>query len=490
MAGWGMVLGVGAVSAVLFAGPVDAQSTKVGATLRYGSGIVDVPVASVFPDGAFSISYSGFFTSNATEIMTDTVGTPIGEQSFEGGWRGDLAVAYGLWDLMEFGGTLQGWGDEGEGGTLFGAFGRLVLVHAQKNGLGLALGARWLNAPDFGDGVEYAPTRIGVADRRFRRELGAVNNTSRFTFYAVTSVDLTGPSSQFLPRNDWTLTGGWGTGLFREGAGFDWYEAGSSGGWFAGGSLHLELAPGTVLSLESEYNGFDLNAGARLDVGGIQIGAHVLGVNYSEDVSIYRSRKVGLFAAVMLCPGGLCRPSLRPRVTADTVFLPAPPPDTIVRRVESPASPVGELATLCLANGRDAVVFVTVRGDTLVGPQRVAIESLRGVLDWAGEYAEGRAWHEAKEPIDHDGRRYWPIPGLLRMRCAGLIRVGHYQGVPVYAGVRSVDRAADRALDRVDDPVEIRVDGHRSTIYLPVRPGIWRAYAQADPGMPRPQNHS
>ncbi len=448
---------------VVSAGPVGAQSTKVGSTLRYGSGLLDVPVASVLPDGALSVSYSGFFTSNDDEVLTDAEGNPIGQQPFDGGWRGDLAVGYGLWDFLEFGGTLQSLEDEEEGGALFGVFGRLALAHAQKNGLGLAVGARWLNGPDFGDGVDYAPNRLGSSDRRFRRVLGAETNASKFTFYAVTSVDLAGHQTLGLPKNDWTLTGGWGTGLFREGAGFDWYEAATSNGWFAGAALHMELAPGTVLTLESEYNGFDLNAGATVDVRGVQIGAHILGANYSEDESIYRSRKFGLSAAVTLCPGGLCRADLRPRATSDTVFLPAPPPDTIVRREGPLVLPVGEPTTVCLATGSDVTVFLTAAGDTLVGAQRVPLGSLRPVLDWAGEYAEGRAWHEADEPIDFDGRRFRPIPGLLRLRCARVARVGEYQGIAIFA--------------------QRNAGGPPATIYIPVRPGVWRAYQEADPGI-------
>jgi hypothetical protein len=444
----------------ILAGDGSGQSTKVGTTLRYGSGLLDVPVANVLPDGAFSVTYSGFFTSNQTDLFTNDSGdvTALGPFQDEG-WRGDFAFAYGLWDLLEVGGTLQSLDRKANGGPLMGAFGRLTLVHAEKNGFGLAVGGRWLNGPNFGDGVEYAPTRLGVADRRFRRDLGGKINATGFTFYTVGSFDLEGPTTGLLPRNDWTLTGGWGTGLFREGGGFDWYENTDSNGWFAGAALHMELAPGTILTIESEYTGFDINAGVGLDLKGIRIGAHVLGANYSENRSIYLSRKFGLSAGVALCPGGFCRPDLRRRVTADTVFLPAPPPDTVIRREAASPLPVGESTSLCLANGEDISVMITAAGDTLIGPQHISVSSLRPAFEWAGVYAEGRAWQVAGALIDYGGRQFRPVPGLVRVGCSGLVRVGDYMGVPVFAS-----RDADRPY---------------GSLFVPVRPGVWRVYEAA-----------
>jgi len=448
----------------LWPAAIGGQSTKVGSTLRYGSGLLDVPVASVLPDGAFAVTYSGFFTTNETELLTDAAGGVTGQGPFDGGWRGDLAVAYGLWDFVEFGTTVQSLRSNDEGGPLLGVFGRLALVHAEKNGVGLAVGGRWLNGPDFGDDVAYSPTRLGIADRRFRRDLGGETNTSGFTFYAVGSFDLEGPDTALLPQHDWTLTGGWGSGLFREGDGFDWYEDTDSNGWFAGAAVHMEVAPGKVLTVESEHNGFDLNVGMGLDLNGVRIGAHLLGANYSEDSSIYRSRKFGLSLTVALCSGGRCQSSLRHRVTADTVFIPPPPPDTIVRREPLRRLPVSEPISLCLANGQDVAVLITAAGDTLVGPERVVLSSLRPMLDWAGQYAEGLIWHDAGELIDHDGRQFRPVPGLLRLRCAGLLRTGDYRGVPLFAAARA--RAP------------------YSTVYVPIRPGVWRAYQLSDQGIP------
>ncbi len=430
------------------------QSTKISGTLRHGSGLLDIPVASVLPHMALTGTYSGFWTSNDVDFSTDGEGGITGTEPFEGGWNGDLALALGLFDLLEVGATVQSLeGTEG-GGALWGAFGRLSLLNPQVHGLGLAVGGRYLNSPDFGDGVEYAPTRLGRADRRMRDRIGTSSIGTEFSFYAVAGADLPGFASGFLPRHDFTLSAGWGNGLFKEGDGLDWHEFSDSEGWFAGAAWHLQVGHSKIFTLMSEYNGFDWNLGGQLDLDGVVVGAHVLGVNYSTDASVYRSSKFGLKMSVALCGARLCKATLRDRPVGEIVVLPAPPPDTVVVRAPLPT---GTPTTICLATGESVDVLITKGGATLVGPSRVPLEELRPAVDFAGTYAEARSWFQAEASILFDGRNFDPSPGPVRLSCDAIRQVSEYMGVPLFV------------MRNVREPWEI--------VYVPVRPGVWQAYA-------------
>jgi len=328
--------------APVIASGVAAQTTKVPSTLRHGSGLMDIPVAGVLANRALTVTYSGFWTSNDTDVTTDASGNITGTEDFPGGWNGDFAAALGLFDLFELGANLQSLSDATEGGTLWGAFGRLSILSPQTQPIGLAVGGRYASSPDFGDGVEYAPNRLGRPDRRLRDQLGSRRIDTGFSFYAVAGWDLPGLPSTFLPKHDFSFTFGWGNGMFKEGGGLDWYTSGDSGGWFAGVAWNLELAESRMLTLMSEYNGFDWNVGTQVDLSGVRLGAHVLGVNHSGLSTVYRSAKFGVIGSVALCGRGLCRASLRDRPDPDVVVLPAAPPDTVIitRPQNSPPPPV------------------------------------------------------------------------------------------------------------------------------------------------------
>ena len=173
-----------------------------------------------------------------------------------------------------------------------------------------------------------------------------------------------GLPSSFLPEHAFSFTAGWGNGLFKEGGGLDWYTSGDSGGWFAGMAWNLELAESRMVTFMTEYNGFDWNVGTQVDLSGVRLGAHALGVNHSSPTTVYRSSKFGVVASVALCGRGLCRASLRDRPDPDVVVLPAAPPDTVVvTRVETRPPPAGAAATLCLSTGDPIEVLLTLSGD-------------------------------------------------------------------------------------------------------------------------------
>jgi len=451
--------GVTALALAVGAGAAQAQTTKMPSTLRYGSGLLDVPVASVIPHLSLVTTFSGFWTSHDTEILTNDLGVQVGERPFDGAFRSDASITLGLFDRLEIGTSLQAFEDEEKGGDVVGAFGRLLILRPEDHGIGVAVGGRFLSTPEFGDGVDRAPGRLGGADIRLRDPIAGEDVGTEVTLYAVASATLRGLDSDALPLHDVTVSAGWGTGMFQGGDRLPWYEFADSEGWFGGIALHIEVGEHRLLNLIGEWNGFDVNVGAQLDLGGLRVGAHVLGVNYSQNLSIYRSTKFGLMGSVALCfhELGTCRPELLDRAPPDTLRLPAPPPDTVVVSRTDP-SPLGTGRTveLCLASGTAVEVLLTATGDTLVGPDRVPLEGLRPGLVFAGTYAGGLPFYEADEPVRLGGRSYGKSGRLVRVSCGEVIRIGEYAGVPVFA-----ERGSGRPPAR---------------LYVPVRPGWWHVY--------------
>jgi hypothetical protein len=147
----------------------------------------------------------------------------------------------------------------------------------------------------------------------------------------------------------------------------------------------------------------------------------------------------------------------RDRTVETIVQLPAPPPDTvIVTQQVQPPLPQGTATQICLATGENVTVYITPQGDTLVGPQRVAVSALGPGVAFAGEYAAGRGWFENDEPIPFQDREYVQSGGEVSMNCANIMQVGEYDGVPLFANTGATA------------PYE--------TLYVPVRPGVWQAY--------------
>lgn len=437
------------------------QSTKMPSTLRYGSGYLDVPSASVLPHLAVTGTFSGFWASLDSSPLVGSNGAIVGlDTDGVDQFYGDGSVALGLFDRVEVGATLQSFNDSDAGGNIFGAFGRVALLKPRDQGLGLAVGARYVTAPEFNDAIDRAPTRLGFPDSRARQEFtGGYEMDSELSLYAVSSVFLRGFESEWFPAHDWTLSLGYGNGMFNEGEELEWYRFADSEGVFAGAVMHMSLGEGKLLNLMGEYNGFDVNLGAQLDFGGFRIGGHLLGANYLEDLSVYRSPKFGILGSVALCPqdGFLCAPSLMEREAPDTVRLPAPAPDTVevIREVGRPL-PEGTPANICLATGSDVEIMLTAQGDTLVGPDRTSIRELRPGVVFAGAYADGRAWFENDESINFEDAQYDKSGDPVSLQCPNIMRVGEHMGVPLFT-MRNAER-----------PFE--------TLYVPVSPGVWQAY--------------
>ncbi len=450
LTGWFAVLLAVVVGSV---GPIEAQTvrdndrekTKMPSTLRYGSGYLDVPSATVLPHLAITGTYSGWVLNYA--------GAP--EQ--DGNFFGDGSVAIGLGDWVEIGGTFQSFNDSNAGGTMAGAFGKLALLRPQRQGLGLAIGARYVSEPSFDDGLSTQPTRYGAPHQGLYDGAEGNDVSTALSPYVVATADVAG--LDFGPEHDYTFSIGYGTGAFRDGRQLDFYSNASSSGFFAGAGVHMGLGTNTLLNIMGEWNGFDVNVGAQLDFSGIRVGGFVLGSNYLEAQSIPRSAKWGFLVSAALCPaqGGLCKPGLLEKASPDTVRLPAPPPDTVRMNVEvAPELPTGTPATLCLATGESASVMVTAQNDTLVGPNRVSVRTLRPGVVFAGTYAEGMDFFESDEDIEFEDRGYSKSGGEVSQNCNSIMRVGEHMGVPLFA-----DSGASSPFE---------------TMYVPVRPGVWQAY--------------
>jgi hypothetical protein len=457
-------------AALIVAGVADAsaQSTKMPSTLRYGTGYIDVPDASVLPHLAILGTYSGFYVdmTDVGRALTDSKGRVIGYGDDYTDWRQDGSVTIGLFDRLELGATFQNFSDAGTGGTMVGGHGRLAILRPERQGLGLAVGARYVTAPTFDDvdpGENYQPTRLGFPDTRFYEDYDQPwgDVSTELTPYVMANLMLQGWAPDWLPEYDVTIAAGWGDGMFRDGRQLDWYADSYSNGWVFGTAIHMKVGEQSLLNLMADYNGFDANAGFQFDFRGFRVGAFVLGLNYMERVTEYRSPKFGILASLALCPGDgdgriMCRAELMERVKPDTVQLPPPPADTVVvEREVAPPLPTGTPTDICLATGRSERVYVTASGDTLVGPNRVSLSSMSGVV-FEGVYADGMDWFVNDEAVRFENRDYQKSGGEVRLDCANIMLVGQHEGVNLFADVNA------------DKPYE--------TLYVPVRPGVWQAY--------------
>jgi hypothetical protein len=456
-----------ALAALLAAPALQAQTTTMPSTLRYGSGLLDIPVASVLPHMAITGTFSGFFMEMGRTVDINAAGDVIGYgPGTASKFYSDASVALGLFDRVELGTTIQSLNDAASGGNMWGLFGRVNLFKPSNQGLGLAVGGRYVMAPDFNDGTTYQPNRLGFPDDRFRESYTGKDDVStELSLYAVSTAHIRGFDQGFLPKHDLTLSLGYGTGMFQDGDKLPFYKYASSDGWFLGSAVHFGLGQNSILTFMGEYNGFDVNLGAQLDFGGIRLGAHALAINYPEPFngywSEYRKPKFGILGSVAVCPsaGGLfCKPRMieRPEPEVRIVQVAAPPDTVRITREVERALPDGTPAMVCLSTGENVEVRVTAQGDTLVGPQRASIRTLRPGVVFAGTYAEGRDWYTSDQQITFERLRYNKSGSDASLDCGQIMRIGEHMGVPLFA-MRSADR-----------PFE--------TMYVPVRPGVWRGY--------------
>jgi hypothetical protein len=465
-----------AVAALLGAGTAgatgsSAQTPTMPSTLRYGSGLMDVPVASVLPHLQLTGTLSAFGVQLGRRVRIDESGLPAGWGSGRDDVFADGSVAVGLYDRAEAGISVQSLHGPDAGSDVWGLFGRFRLLEPVGQGVGFAVGGRYLTSPSFGDGQAYAPGRLGFADERLRkRYTGARGLSSNLSLYAVATAYLQGFDGGVLPENDMTFSLGYGGGMFASGGGLDFYSDGAAGGWFVGTSLHVGMGQRSQLTLMAEHNGFDVNVGAHFDWAGVRLGAQYLAANHVWPVegheSEYMKPKFGVLVSFAACPGQpgfRCRPRALRRVAPDTIFIPPPPPDTVfveVATAERPEEP-GAPLQLCLATGQNIDVSVTELGDTLVGARAVPIRELRPTMVMAGSYAGDAFWYRDGQPVEFEGGIFEPSSDVFPVDCGQILRVGVYSGVPVFSVI-----SAARPL---------------SVVFIPVRPGLWHRYERMPP---------
>lgn len=284
-----------ALALMVSAQAVTAQSLRMPTTLRYGSGLLDIPVASVLAHGAVSLSYSGFKLSTERTIMLDRAGRVAGHKDGTDKWLSDAALAIGLFNRVELGASIQHFDEEANGGNMFGGFARVSLLPASMQRFALAAGARYVTSPAYGAGFrDVQPGRLGHPDYRVLQSPdGGDEFSSNLSPYVVATANAVSSGSV-----DMTLTAGYGMGMFSAGSDTEnFYSSGGSGGLFGGAGLHFALGGGRLMHLMAEYNGFEMNAGMQVDLGNVMVGAFSHGLN-GDGESTYRSRKFGLQAAI------------------------------------------------------------------------------------------------------------------------------------------------------------------------------------------------
>lgn len=283
--------------------PVTGQGFRMPSSLRYGSGLLDVPVASVLPHLSIAGTYSGFGITVDRIIVLDRSGSGAYRGDRFEKWMSDGAIAIGLFDRVEVGATIQHLDSEENGGNMLGGFARASILPASIERIDLAVGARYVTSPSYGDTYQLdgvQPGRLGHPDYRLVGDLAAYEEYgANLSPYVVATANAGRPEDLGV-----TLTAGWGGGMFSEGGDRDFYADAASGGLFGGVALHRGLGGSRMVHAMAEFNGFDVNAGVQVDLGGVRVGAFALGALY-DNHSTYRSRKFGILGSVALCGLGL-----------------------------------------------------------------------------------------------------------------------------------------------------------------------------------------
>jgi hypothetical protein len=248
-----VVRALGALALVATAGPLNAQRPQFAPTLFWDAGLINTPAAYVAPlTGDLALNYArlgldstkggpGFAAKNTIYNVSASVSlygrAEVGISVFSGDLKAGLFGKYLVWDQTD-------------------AIWRTGLLH-------------WL--PSVAVGVRNVGSQKQL-DRVAETNTGTNFNTAP-TFYGVmTRSFVIKPAEEGTrPKVQLALSAGYGNGLFKDDAGLGKsYAKSATGGAFGGAQLQFLTGKYSSISLLAEQDGWDVNAGAQLDIRGIR----------------------------------------------------------------------------------------------------------------------------------------------------------------------------------------------------------------------------
>ena len=206
--------GVAVAALMVLSQSAAAQSFRMPSTLKYGSGLIDVPVAWVLPHMGVTGTFSSMGLSSDRPVQYNEEGrrlTNPGEPYSK--WVLDGSIAIGIMNRLELGASIQHFDSEENGGNMMGAFARLSLLSTEK--LGVAAGARYVTPPSYSSYPGVQPGRLGYPDYRL---LESGMSTALSPYVVATAKAMSSESM------DLTVTGGYGRGMFADGDTLDFYS--------------------------------------------------------------------------------------------------------------------------------------------------------------------------------------------------------------------------------------------------------------------------
>jgi len=237
----------------------NAQRPSFASTLQWDAGLINIPAAYVAP-------LSGDLALNFSRVSLDSTRSA----SLTGGKAAayNFSASVALWSRVEAGVSVF------SGDLKSGLFAK-VLLWDQTDGIWRSGFMHW--APSVAIGIRNLGSEKDL-DRTGTTEPGSALNTSP-TLYGVltrTFVLKAGEEAGARPKAQFSLTAGFGNGLFKDDAGLKKdYAKSATGGAFGGGQLQFLIGDYSTISFLAEHDAWDVNAGIQFDLRGIRASAYI-----------------------------------------------------------------------------------------------------------------------------------------------------------------------------------------------------------------------
>jgi hypothetical protein len=242
------------------------QGDRYPATIQFGTGLVNIPVAWVSPNSTDAwLNTSGRYTPTFPD-------SPV-KQGFASLWNTNIAIDVHL--LQRFSVGVAAYDQNID----YGFFGQALLLRDNEVGglPALAVGFRNLGNCKTQERMLLGCDVIATPGGYERVEV-AKGFSTRPTFYAVATKDFSlGSPTGRMPQSSFGVTGGWGNGLFSDdgGLGKQYNAKGQiAKGLFLGGRYVAHPTLNTSLTVVAENDGWDYNAGIIGDWRGISLGLY------------------------------------------------------------------------------------------------------------------------------------------------------------------------------------------------------------------------